>query len=205
MSSWMRRMMMRKKMGSRIRQQFVQILLLWNVRFLRNSALDCPMKGVLRLATRLCTSSCVNLTPCSSVVVDMAAVPPCFFCTLTDTLNCWPPETPSGTATWKLLPCTSTATICPAVASGGAVTRTLTVSISTSRVSSAISVPFSSVPHLTVKVTPCGEVRGSSLPRRTETASPLCSVTLVSLLLARASSTSQSCAMRRKTSSSVDI
>mmetsp|Transcript_38031 Transcript_38031/g.101165 ORF Transcript_38031/g.101165 Transcript_38031/m.101165 type:complete len:319 (-) Transcript_38031:1569-2525(-) len=98
-----------------------------------------------------------------------------------------------------------TITACPVPNSCGHVTSTSRSSISTSCTSAGISLPSSSVPHLTVNVTPPGDVSASSLPTSTPTCSPFCSVTTVVCACRLASSSSLAVATLRNTSSSVLI
>mmetsp|Transcript_31519 Transcript_31519/g.74327 ORF Transcript_31519/g.74327 Transcript_31519/m.74327 type:complete len:239 (-) Transcript_31519:2824-3540(-) len=203
MRSWSMRTMRMKKSGTSSRQQFVQYFLRWTVRFLRNRASACLTKGVWRLLTRASISSAVIRTRTCSEVVERALAR--FACSLTISvvLKVSPAFSPGGTSTANFCPRHSTWTGCPGRTSAGTVTCIVCCSALDSMVLTAMRLPSSSVPHLTRKMTPPGDCSSSSLPRGTDTFSPLWSSTSTGLLAA--ASFSAWAATPRKTSSRVDI
>jgi hypothetical protein len=88
----------KNKTGTQIRQQFVHFLLLWNTRFLRNSAPACLEKGVRRPSTRRDTSALSKLTAASSSV-SVERFWRLRLGTRTVTLTCEPDCVPAGTGT----------------------------------------------------------------------------------------------------------
>mmetsp|Transcript_65101 Transcript_65101/g.174829 ORF Transcript_65101/g.174829 Transcript_65101/m.174829 type:complete len:261 (+) Transcript_65101:696-1478(+) len=211
--SWKAKSAARMRIGSMTRAQFVFHRLYCSDMFLWNRALVWPRKEVPSCLTRFCTSSTDAATATAHESFSFAASSCCGVIfrglgiwTVTDT--CWPGVASAGMApggtgtTWFCMP-SITMMEGPREPSEGQVTSTCSSCMSNSHTSVGMSLPASSMPHLTEKATPCGDVTMSSLPSATSTSSPLCSVTRALCCDAAASSCSLAVAILRNTSSSV--
>mmetsp|Transcript_20374 Transcript_20374/g.47294 ORF Transcript_20374/g.47294 Transcript_20374/m.47294 type:complete len:220 (-) Transcript_20374:21-680(-) len=192
-----------RKSGTRRRQQFAARRFPWNVRFLRNRALDCEKNEVCSSATRRFTSSTDSFA-CWPVSLEIIVLPSLTM-TLTVASKVSPGARPSGIVTWNCWPSAETSTFWPAWMPSGHVTVTVLSFVFFSIVDTGIRLPSLSVPHTTWNVVPRREVSHSSCPSSTPTCSPVLRWTMVVWFVAFASSASAFLAMVRKTSSSDDM